>query len=146
MDLATYVLTFTERGACMCGRCADAPENPEQKQPTGHTADLIFFKVRAAARQVESLVAPSQTHLPSKEMFLEKVRAEFPQWLDGRSRTYMETGADMGDQGLALMTMGLGSLLGAFELQTPRDMVPGIDDARATQMAGMGYLGFKAKP
>lgn len=46
-ELIEYVRQHSERGACCCGKCCDAPENPESKQPTGHTANLEFFEVSA---------------------------------------------------------------------------------------------------
>ena len=64
--LSDYVLSFTERGACCCGKCFDAPKNPEQKQPNGHTVNLTFFEVFAKGGD--------------KEDFLSLVRKEHPEW------------------------------------------------------------------
>ncbi len=51
-----YVQNNTERGLCTCGRCCDYANKPEDKQPTGHTADLIFFKV--AKKKGSTMVLP----------------------------------------------------------------------------------------
>jgi hypothetical protein len=93
MDLVEYVIKHTERGPCQCGKCFDAVKNPESKQPKGHTADLTFFKVR-------------KTNNPDAKEFRKLVEKGFPHWLDGKEHSYLETGGDIGDQGLALMAMG----------------------------------------
>ena len=95
MDLIGYITKHIERGPCQCGKCLDAVKNPENKQPKGHTADLTFFKVR-------------KTNNPDAEEFKKLVEKEFPHWLDGKEHSYLETGGDIGDQGQALMAMGLG--------------------------------------
>lgn len=129
MTLADYVMRYSERGACQCGRCADAPPNPADHQPIGHTADVMFFKVRAA----EGACTESMRAL---------VECEAPACLDGREHGYIEIGALVGDQGLALQLMGLGALLGLWELMTPRSMLGrlGIDEASMMRMAGQGMV------
>lgn len=133
MKLAEYVQRHVERGACMCAKCLDAPESPLERQPKGHTADLVFFKVRKDGRA-------------SREEFLRLVREEFPRWLDGNEHSYLETGSDMGDQGLALMTMGLGELLDAWKLLTPKAMIPLIPEEHARLLAGRGFVTIRAEP
>ena len=129
MTLAEYVGQKARRGACICGRCIDAPPNPKKRQPRGHTADMVFFKI--AARDS-----------PKKDEFIDLVTTEFSHWLDGEEHSYLEIAADMGDQGIALMTMGLGSLLGAWDLFTPKILT---DDADLIQMlAGQGLITIKA--
>jgi hypothetical protein len=132
MNLIEYVTNHIERGACQCGNCIDAPENPKDKQLKGHTVDLIFFKVRAVNNS-------------DKEEFKRLVENEYPHWLDGKEHSYLETGGDMGDQGLALMTMGLGELLGIWELLTPESMMPFLDDNTKMKMAGTGFVNIIAK-
>lgn len=132
MNLAKYVQAHCVRGACQCGMCIDAPENPEEHQPEGHTADLVFFTVAAANE-------------PDRDEFLDLVRAEHPNWLDGKEHSYLEMGADIGDQGIALMTMGLGELLGAWELLTPNSIMPFLDDAIKMRMAGMGMITIRVE-
>jgi hypothetical protein len=92
---------------------------------------LIFFKV--ASRDA------------SKKEFEALARKEFPVWFDGKEHSYLETGADMGDQGIALMTMGLGSLLGTWNLLTPAILGFSSDDPLAKQMAGMGMITIQAR-
>ncbi len=124
MKLWQYVREHTNRGECKCGRCIDAALDP--KQPYGHTADLVFFEV-------------SKTEDADVDTFANLVEAEFPHWLDGNEHSYMQMGGEIGDQGMALQTMGLGALLGLWTLITP----PTDDDDLRMQMAGMGFVAVK---
>lgn len=129
-NLIDFAVKHTERGACQCGQCFDAPPDPEKHQPTGHTADLMFFKV-------------SPKGDPSAGVFYTLVQEEFPHWLDGKEHSYLQIGGDVGDQGIALMIMGLGSLLGVWKLLTPNSVMPFLDEATKMQMAGSGYITIK---
>jgi len=125
MNLAEYVGKTTRRGSCGCGRCFDAPDEPSK--PDGHTVSVEFFDVSQQGA--------------NKDTFLDLVRSEFPHWLDGKEHSYLETGADIGDQGLAMQAMALGQLLGAWELMTPSKMLgTDVDKDIAMQMAGSGYV------
>lgn len=126
MKLWQYVGEHTNRGECKCGRCIDGKDDP--KQPFGHTADLVFFEV-------------TKTEDADVDTFANLVEAEFPHWLDGNEHSYIEMGADIGDQGMALSAMGLGTLLGLWDLLSPKGI--GISDAMALQMAGMGALSIQ---
>lgn len=129
--LVEYVQEHVVRGECTCGRCVDAPPNPEQHQPNGHTINLTFFKV--AAKDAD------------KDEFLKLVKAEFPKYLDGQEHGYMEIGADLGDQGIALMMIGLGHLLGAWNVLCPETMMPMLPNELKQQMAEMGMVCLQAK-
>lgn len=131
--LIDYITRHTVRGACTCGRCADAVANPGQHQPAGHTADLIFFKVSAKDN-------------PDTEKLRELIKAQKGEFndcnlFDGRDHSYIEIGGWIGDQGLALMLMGLGSVLGLWKLLTPRTVLgAACTDELAQSMAGAGYV------
>ena len=137
--LQEYVMAHAERGACKCGRCADAPPNPEQHQPAGHTADMIFFEVSARnGADAETL----------KTLLRENKHGSFcdVDVLDGKEHNYMELGGWIGDQGMALMLMGLGAVLGVWNLLTPKTMMG--KDAPAdlvNQMAGQGFVAVQAQ-
>jgi hypothetical protein len=108
------------------------PELAEQYQPKGHTADVHFFKVALKDN-------------PTLREFQKLVMAEHPGWLDGKEHNYLEMGGDVGDQGLALMTMGLGELLGAWKLLTPESVFgKGCPKEMADQMAGLGFIAIMA--
>lgn len=131
MSLSRYVIEHTIRGSCRCGRCTNpgSQSNADQDiaESTFHTVDIVFFEV-------------SIKDNPTKEEFLDLVKEHYPQWLDGKEHSYLEIGGDIGDQGLALTAMALGNILGAWELLTPKTMIPDISDALATQIAGSGMI------
>lgn len=130
MDLNQYVADHTERGECRCGQCCDRGDAPD---PTGHTADLIFFPV---SRRLQ----------PTREEFERLTREHCGEFgdcdpLDGREHSYLELGGWLGDQGAALRYMGLGALLGVFRLMTPRTMLGGdTDEGVAMAMAQAGLV------
>jgi hypothetical protein len=141
ITLGEYVRDHTQRGDCTCGKCIKIGRTEDGEllvgkpdpanQPTGHTADVHFFKVAAANN-------------PTKEEFLALVTAEYPHWLDGKEHGYMEMGGDMGDQGIALTTQALGELLGVWHLMTPESMLgQSIGKELLDQMAGMGMVTIK---
>ena len=128
-ELIDFVLTHTVRGSCECGRCIDAPDSSDQ--PEGHTADLMFFKVAVAGD-------------PNRDEFARLAESITPG--EGEQKNYLALGAALGDQGTALRAMGLGDLLGAWKLLTPRNMLGGlIDDDQAMKMAGMGMISIAPK-
>ncbi len=131
MTLSDYVSEHAERGACTCGKCCDAPENPGEKQPQGHTVNLTFFEVAAKGGD--------------KDEFLSLVRAEHAGWLDGKEHSYLQVGGDMGDQGIALMTIGLGHLLGAWKAMSPDTLMPFLPPDLKQQMAGQGMVSLCCK-
>lgn len=130
-SLAEYVRQHARRGTCRCGRCFDRPG--EDKQPQGHTADVVFFAVSAHEADAETL----------RQLVSGSKHGEFCEidLLDGEEHNYTELGAWIGDQGLALMLMGLGTVLGLWKLLTPKTMFPaGIPDDLIQQMAEMGMV------
>lgn len=130
LDVAKYVSEHSERGTCRCGKCADHPGI--DIQPQGHTADLVFFQVCARnepdAHAFRALIESAK----SGEF------CDLDPW-DGKEHGYMEVGGWIGDQGLALQFIGLGSILGLWKLMTPK-MLPGLPDDLVMQMAGMGMV------
>lgn len=133
MKLTNYVSIYAIRGACTCGKCIDAPTNPEEHQPDGHTIDLTFFKV-AAKNGADA------------DNFRSLVEKEFPHWLDGKEHSYLQCGGDIGDQGLALMAFGLGHLLGVWKCLCPETMMPFLAEPLKQAMAGKGMIAINAKP
>lgn len=132
--LRDYVTTFAARGACKCGRCADAPANPEQHQPAGHTADVVFFEVSAHDG--------ADAHI-LRELVRANKQGDYGDVdvLDGKEHNYLELGGWIGDQGLALTLMGLGAVLGIWKLWTPKALL-GKDapEDLVKQMAGQGFV------
>lgn len=138
--LIDYVLKYSDRGECACGHCVDAPSKPEEKQPSGHVADMIFFKVKAKEGANSSEL---------KKLVQDSVEGTFTNinMFDGKEHSFIEVGAWIGDQGTALILMGLGSLLGLWNLLTPKTMLPtgSASDEMLKQMAGAGYITVQSK-
>lgn len=130
MKLYDYVVENSVQGACCCGRCVDAPEDPESEQPSGHTTDVVFFKVSAGPNA-------------SKEVFLRLVEAEFPVWLDGQVHSFLEVYADLGDRVVALTAMGLGEVLGVWQVMTPVRLLPFISKELSLEMATLGCFALR---
>jgi hypothetical protein len=137
-ELSNFVLSHAVRGACMCGRCADAMAHPEKGQPQGHTAHMVFFEVALVegtkAEDLKALVAAS-------------IKGEFcdVNLFDGKEHNYMDIGGWIGDQGVALMLMGIGSLLGLWKLMTPITMLHlKPKDPMTLQLAGFGMVAIQA--
>ncbi len=133
--LLEFIKQHSIRGECTCGKCIDGGT----KQPEGHTADLIFFKVAAVnepnAEELKRLIQSN------KEGDFENVDL-----FDGKEHGYIELGAWIGDQGMALVLMGLGNLLGLWNLLTPRTILGNsVPDDMINKMAGQGYLTIQAK-
>ena len=129
MNVVEYTIAHAIRGSCKCGKCFDStPGNP---QPEGHTANLTFMKIAANGGD--------------KKEFLELVQNEFPNWLDGNEHSYIEIGAQLGDQGLSLMVIGLGDVLGAWKALSPDIVFPQLPQDLKMKMAGGGLVGLQAK-
>jgi hypothetical protein len=132
--LAKYVMEHADRGTCRCGKCMDHPG--VDSQPIGHTADVVFFDVSQHDANADEL----------RTLIVDSKEGEFGMTVnpfDGNEHNYMELGGWIGDQGLALMLMGIGKILGLWSLLTPK-MLPGIPDDLVMQMAGMGMISIQA--
>lgn len=137
-NLIEYINKHCVRGACTCGRCIDSSPNPKELQPTGHTADVHFFKV----------ALKDEPDVEMLRKLIQEQKGEFNEvnLFDGQEHNYMEIGGWIGDQGLALMLMGMGKLLNLWDLLTPTSMLgESIPDELKAQMAGMGMVSIKAK-
>jgi hypothetical protein len=126
--LVDYVREISIRGDCTCGKCIDSPQNPIQ--PNGHTVDVYYFKVA---------VKPEADADTLKQLIIEH-KGEFNDCdpLDGMDHSYIELGAWIGDQGTALTLMGLGQLLGLWQIITP-NIFP-IPKELKDMLAGQGFL------
>ena len=131
-DLREYVAEHTVRGECNCGRCVDRSDAPD---PTGHTVDMVFFKVAVKGS-------------PDTEEFKrlsKSLTGDFTDCdpFDGHEHNFMELGGWIGDQGLAMQYMALGVLLGIFKLLSPKTML-GMDGELAVGLASNGLLAVMA--
>jgi hypothetical protein len=127
-DLERYVYEHTRRGECQCGGCIDKGDSPD---PVGHTINLGFFKVSAEEGDAETFTRLSKAHHGE--------HCEVDPF-DGTDHSYLELGAWIGDQGLAMQYMGLGVLLGIFKLIDPSALGISRSDPLYMQMLGQGFL------
>lgn len=122
-ELIAYILSHTERGECHCGLCCDAKLDAAVPP---HSVNVHFFWVAAKDS-------------PTRERLLELLRAHYPSF--GRLEkgpSYIEIGAELGDQGLALLLIGLGGLVGLWQVITPEAL--GFDEEMAKEAAGRGFV------
>lgn len=129
--LADYVREHAIRGACRCGKCVDAPSDPDKHQPNGHTASVFYFDVSANGDPdpdtLRSLISSAREgYYADVDLF------------DGEEHGYIELGAWIGDQGLALTLIALGHLMGLWTVMHP-GLLPIPDDLKA-HMAGSGMV------
>lgn len=121
--LIEYIIAHTERGECQCGKCCD--KQPD-REPTTHSVDMQFFWVSAKDN-------------PTAEELRELLVSEYPDMERLRvGPSYLEIGGALGDQGIALLLIALGELVGLWKAITPK--VLGFTGLEANQMAGMGLL------
>lgn len=131
-NIFKYILKHGVKGACTCGKCVDAPANPEELQPTNHSVNLTFFHV--SAREDDK---------GSKEEFKALVMAEHPEWLNGEEHNYIKIGAELGNQGIALVTIGYGHVMGLWQAFSPDIVMPFLPKELKNQMAGSGMVSLK---
>ena len=129
MNLHEFVMQHTERGACKCGHCIDAPPNPQGNQPKGHTVNLTFFQVAIVGKpDVDEFRRLAEPYMPQEET------------------SYITLGADLGEQGFAMQLMALGHLLGIWRVRSPDTEMPFLDDEIKQMMAGRGMVSYSALP
>ena len=134
--LFDFIAKHSIRGACTCGLCIDAPENPEDIQPKDHTVDMEFFKVSLKNNPDPEVL---------RQLIKENPTGAFADidLFDGKDHNFIEIGGWIGDQGLAIVLMGMGDLLGLWEVFTPTKL--GMPHELATELAGQGLLFIKSE-
>lgn len=105
--------------------------------PEDADADVIFFGVRkSTSATAEALKESISSH-----------KGEFCEvnLLDGNEHGYIELGGWIGDQGDALLLIGLGAALGIWKLLTPKTIMGDFcTPDMAHEMAGMGMVSMQA--
>jgi len=132
-ELREFVLRHADRGTCRCGQCADHPG--EDEQPEGHTVDMVFFEV-----SLKDAEEPEKLREQLRELVTASKTGEFCDLdlLNGAEYSYIQIGAWIGDQGLALMLMGIGQLLGLWQIMTPKML--GLPEDLVQLMVGQGMI------
>ena len=129
-ELIKYITNHTRRGACTCGKCYDAGENPKECQPDGHACNLTFFKV---ALQGD----------PDPKLLEAMLKDNLPYLLDGNDHSYVELGADIGSQLMALRLIALVDLCKLGSATSPDTMMPFLPEELKMQMAQNGMVSLK---
>jgi len=124
-DLANYVREHTDGNECSC--CHDS------QTPLAGSVDVFFFDVCAKnnpdADTLKKLIAAHSGEFGPCDP------------LDGNEHSYIEVGGWIGDQGMALRLMGLGVILGLWQVIHPVNMLKlERTDPLAQQMAGIGMV------
>lgn len=121
--LNEFVVAHTSRGECQCGKCID--KGLDRPAPN-HSVDLGFFWVAVRGE-------------PQADQFKLLLAGHYPN-LDRLKNglSYIEIGAALGDQGLALLFIGLGDLLGVWRAVTPARL--GITGMAGEGLAGQGLV------
>lgn len=138
-DLTKYIIGHTIRGACMCGKCIDTSPDPKKSQPNGHTADVQFFKVALKNNPSD---ADKEIMKNDLIQLIKNHKGEFNEvnLFDENEHNFIEIGGWIGDQGLALMLMGMGELLRIWELRTPNKLAKDFSDETKMMLAQTGYV------
>lgn len=132
-ELREFVVRHAERGTCRCGKCIDHPG--EDAQPDGHTVDMVFFEV-----SLKDAAEPEKLREHLRELVTASKAGEFCDLdlLRGAEYSYIQIGAWIGGQGLALTLMGLGHLLGLWQVMTPKML--GLPEELVQLMVGQGMI------
>lgn len=137
-DLAKYVIEHCVRGDCMCGECTDV--SAKKFQPDGYTADVQFFKV---ALKNSGLTDADKEIMRNDFIQLIKNHKGIYRDIDifdGNEYNFIDIGAWIGNQGIALTLMGMGELLGMWKVATPNRVAPDFSEETRSMLAEAGYI------
>lgn len=93
--------------------------------PTVEKVDMVFLTIGVDKAAAESHRAE-----------LHQILSEYPRFKDGPS--YIEVGAEIGDQGAAFQLFAVGKVLGFWDVITPATF--GLKGPEALDAAGRGYI------
>lgn len=126
-NFIAYILGYSERRACTCNACFGSNPDSEAR----HFTLNGFFPVKIVGN-------------PTKEKFTQLAEAAGV-WPYNTEMSYIQMGAELGDQGLALQAMAMGDLLKAWVMMTPRRILGNlINEQTEKSMLGMGMVTVKA--
>lgn len=137
--LADFVMASVTRNSCECGKCVDSTDDPDTF-PTKHSVSVEFFEVGLLDGLEPDVVEFRRLVNEHKSVFGEV------DVFDGQEHNYIELGGWIGDQGLALLTMALGDMLGVWTLLTPTGILGDVVPKEfRMQMAGNGMVAIKTE-
>ena len=138
-ELVKYVVEHTMRGECTCGQRIDVSPNTKKNQSNDHIADVQFFKV-----VLKNNPSDADKEIMKNDLIqlIKNHKGEFNEvnLFDENEHNFIEIGGWIGDQGLALMLMGMGELLGIWELRAPNKLAKDFSDETKMMLAQAGYV------
>lgn len=137
-DLAKYVIEHCIRGDCTCRKCDDM--SVKKFQPDGHVADVQFFKV--VLKNPDLTDTDKEIIKNNFILFIKNHKGIYRDIdiFDGDEHGFIDIGAWIGDQGIALTLMGMGELLGMWHVITPNRLVPDYSEETRDMLAEAGYI------
>lgn len=102
-----------------------AMPHESEARPEIEKIDMVFLTVGVGKAEAEKHRAELLTILK-----------DYPRLKDGPS--YIEVGAEIGDQGAAFQLFALGKVLGFWDIITPKTF--GMEGPEAMEAAGRGYI------
>jgi hypothetical protein len=121
--LIQYVLDHTARGECQCGRCVDKGED---RPAPNHSVDLHFFWVSMRGEpKIEEFKALLKEYPNPERLKL--------------GPSYIELGAALDSQEIALRFLGLGGIFNLWDILTPAS-IGFTEPVRANTLAENGLI------
>lgn len=139
-QLTKFVIEHATRGDCKCGNCSKNNAIPNKNNTISRPfIDVQFFKVLLKENPSDEDKKVIKNDLIQ---LIKNHKGEFREinLFDGEEHNFIDIGAWIGDQGLALMLMGMGELLGIWELRTPNKVAPDFSDETKMMLAEAGYI------
>jgi hypothetical protein len=141
-NLAKFVVEQCIRGDCICRECIDASE---KFQPNGHSVDVHFFKV---VMRKSELTSADKEIIKNNFIILIKNHKGIYKDIDifnGGEYDFIEIGAWIGDQGIALTFMAMGELLGIWNVITPDRVASDLSEETKDMLAKAGFISIQYK-
>ena len=137
--LPEYLEEYANLEPCECKKCKD--RNHALPDNTGHTADVLFHQISANKGAYKHTLAKLIREYADQFKLCDP--------LDGERHDHHELEKWLGTHDMALKLMGLGAVLGLFNLTTPRTILPAKHNVPlklAKIMSEKGFLYITALP
>lgn len=144
--LVKYIVENCIRCACTCGKYIDTVDN--KFQPDGHTVDVQFFKVTLKNSNGSRLTDADKDIIKKDLIQLIKNHVGIHKdidILDGNEHDLIEIGGWIGSHSAALMLMGMGELLGMWNVVTPNRIASDFSEETRKMLADAGFITIRYK-
>lgn len=141
-DLIEYIVEHCVRGTCTCEKCMDVSD--EKIEQDVHTADIQFFKVTLKNSHCMSHIEKNAV----KDNFIRFINNHKGvhkdiDIFDGKEHDFIEIGAWIGDNDMALMLMGMGELLDMWKVITPDRVASEFSEETRRMLTDAGCILIK---